>query len=121
MSTQIEFAHLFQNNPDDHKEPQPIIHNPLITNHKMVEVDPLISWKLRIKPLVKTAIKEVHQIVRQSIGTGWVVTLYIKTDVMDIDEVKKSLKVALQKYNLDIDVADFKYEKVIPCTKTILQ
>jgi hypothetical protein len=120
MASGTEFADLFD--PADFKEPaEPIIRKPLITNHKMVEVDPVIRYRLRIKEPIKTAIKEVHQVVRTGIGAGLVVTLYIKTDVMDIDEVKKSLKVVLQKYNLDIDVADFKFEKVVSCTKTVLQ
>ncbi len=39
-------------------------------SNKLVETDPVTSWTLRIKPLIKTAIGECKEIIRSEIGAG---------------------------------------------------
>lgn len=89
-----------------------------ITN-KLCEIDPVVRYKWRIKPLIKTAIKEVSGIVRTAIGAGLKVTLFYKTDATET-EVKNELKIALLKYYEEVTIDDFIFQRVIQCTPTVL-
>lgn len=83
--------------------------------NKLCEIDPLVSYRWRIKPLVATAIKESSKVVRTGIGAGLNVTLFYKTDVTK-EEVRNALQVTLKKYCENITIDDFIYQQVIPAT-----